>query len=314
MSQGGKPQGNPAILPSPNGDSERGEATAAIPYSRAQGVQRAEVLERPRPSYSSLRHFSPHAHSPPPRPSVTGSARTGPEPTPLPSPPPVPHDRAAAKREKNGRRFLLRPVGLCRARPQSETAAAQPVLFPYRGSQPHSCCRLLLLPPTFFFFFSSSSPPRRLLTPPRRAPPPPPRRMMPSHSGIGGSGTTIPLPLLLLLLPLLLLPLPPPRAPNGRASLARAPRARGAGTCGAAAAAAATVAAARAGGPSRSQAVRSGGGRERGSLNRRSSKGTGLIPKRLPRVEPTRELWRGEELSGLNQPLRRKGRRGRAQR
>lgn len=68
MSQGGRRQGNPAILPSPNGDSERGEATAAIPYSRAQGVRRAEVLERPRPSYSSLRHFSPHAHSPPPRP------------------------------------------------------------------------------------------------------------------------------------------------------------------------------------------------------------------------------------------------------
>lgn len=160
----------------------------------------------------------------------------------------------------------------CRARLQSEVAAAQPVLFPYRGSQPHSCYRrLLLLPPTFFFFFSSSSPPRRLLTPPLRAPPPPPpRRMMPSHSGISNSRTRA--------------PLPPPHTPNGQASLVRSPRPRGAGTRGeaAAGAAAAAAAATRAGGPSRNEAVRSGDGRGETSSSRGSSKGTGLIPSACP--------------------------------
>lgn len=101
---------------------------------------------------------------------------------------------------------------------------------------------------------------------------------MPSHSGIGSSRTTAPLPPR----PPLLLPplLPPPlRAPNGRASLVRAPRARRAGTCGGAGAGAAAT---RAGGPSRSEAVRSGDGRGEASPSRGSSKGTGLIPNACP--------------------------------
>nr|XP_026654986.1 uncharacterized protein LOC106629835 [Zonotrichia albicollis] len=116
--------------------------------------------------------------------------------------------------------------------------------------------------------------------------------MMPSHSGIGGSRTTALLPPLPAPLPLPL-PLLPPGAPDGRASLVRATGARAAGTCGAGAGAAG---AAPAGGPSRDRAVRSGGGREEASLNRGSSKGTGLIPSACP---------------GLNQVGRRGGEKSR---
>ncbi|XP_064010632.1 uncharacterized protein LOC135181399 [Pogoniulus pusillus] len=148
--------GTTAIIQTTNGAS-KGISNPPPPppgSSRTRQGQRDELLEGPRPYHRSLRHFSPHAHSLPPRPSVTGEARTRFRA----------HPRLAFIAP-----FSLKPVGCKEAekrqpffssgrdRPQSETAAAAPVLFPYRDSQPHSCCRLLLLPPTFFFFFFSAA-------------------------------------------------------------------------------------------------------------------------------------------------------------
>lgn len=78
----------------------RGEATAAAPHQENPrgATSRSAGKERLRPHYSSLRHFSPHAHSPPPRPSVTGADCTRPPPTPLAA-----HGRAAARSEDGSR-------------------------------------------------------------------------------------------------------------------------------------------------------------------------------------------------------------------
>lgn len=78
----------------------RGEATAAAPRQQSpRGATSGSAgKERARPPYSSLRHFSPHAHSPPPRPSVTGADRSRPAPTPLAA-----HGRAAARSEDGSR-------------------------------------------------------------------------------------------------------------------------------------------------------------------------------------------------------------------
>lgn len=248
------------------------------PSRRARGVRRVEVPERLSPYYSSLRHFSPHAHSPPLRPTVTGAARTRPQPTPLPSPPPPPHGRTAAKKsEKNGLRF---PAQAGRALP-GQTAKRNGCGIACFVSLPWLAASQLLPPPSPSSHLSSSFPPppcRRGGSSPLRAALRRRRRRRADWCHLTAASAAP-------------AQQPPPAAtaPAGAPAAAAAalpqrpsqPGAggRGAGTCKAAAV---PGAAAWAGGPSRNRVVRSSGGREKESLNQGSSKRRRLIPSACP--------------------------------